>query len=114
MAAPGGSEAAHLERLLRVTTCLATCGYGTQVGALMCTARAFYGDAQVWDAHVQHTGVRRRTYLMHAALKGNAARVQFLLDRGAAVNVASVSSTALTLAAQNGHLETVRCLVAPM
>ena len=79
--------AANLERLLRVTTCLATCGYGAQVGALMCAARAFYGDAQVWDAHVQHTGAGGSTYLMHAAFEGDAARVQFLLDRGAAVGL---------------------------
>ncbi len=40
----------HLERvdrLLRVGTCLAMCGYGAQVGALAATARAFRADAQL-------------------------------------------------------------------
>ena len=113
MAAQNVYEEEHLERLLRVATCLAMCGYGAQVAQLAATARAFYSDAQVWAAQVHHRGAQgRRTHLMHAARKGSTARVQYLLDRGAAVDaVTVVGRTALMLASDSGHLETVRCLV---
>ena len=91
-------EEDHLERLLRVATCLAMCGYGAQVGQLAATARAFYSDAQVWAAQAHHRGGRGRTHLMHAAWMGSAARVQYLLDRGARVDVGSaVDAYALPL-----------------
>jgi ankyrin repeat protein len=112
MAALGISEEEHLEHLLRVATCLAQGGYGAQVAQLAACARAFYSDAQVWGAQVHHRGRRGRTYLMHAARHGNAARVQYLLDRGAAADAGDVRGyTALMLACAGGHLETVRCLV---
>ncbi len=57
----------HLERLLRVGTCLAECGYGAQVGQLAARARAFRADAQLWEAHARHGGPKGRTCLMHAA-----------------------------------------------
>ena len=102
----------HLERLLRVATCLAEGGYGAQVGQLAGAARAFYSDAQVWGAQVHHKGARGRTHLMHAARMGSAARVQYLLDRGAAADAGDARGlTALMIASLNGHLETVRCLV---
>ena len=113
MATRGAAAREHLERLLRVATCLAMCGYGAQVGQLAGAARAFYSDAQVWAALVHHRGKRgRRTHLMHAAYMGSAARVQYLLDRGAAVDAVTLSgATALMMASDGGHLETVRCLV---
>ena len=102
----------HLERLLRVATCLAACGYAAQVGALAGTARAFYDDAQVWGAQARHRGASGRTHLMHAAWSGNTARVQFLLGRGVAVDAREArGGTAQTAACHNGHLETARYLV---
>jgi ankyrin repeat protein len=109
-----GAEARelHLERLLRVATCLAEGGYGAQVGQLAACARAFYSDAQVWGAQVHHKGARGRTHLMYAARMDSAARVQYLLDRGAFANAAESDGwTALILASNRSHLETVRCLV---
>ena len=113
MAALDVCDEEHLERLLRVATCLAQCGYGAQVGQLAGTARAFYCDAQVWGAQVHHRGKRgRRTHLMHAARTGCTSRVQYLLDRGAAPDaVTDRGWTALMLAIMKGHLETVRFLV---
>ena len=113
MATRGAAAREHLERLLRVATCLAEGGYGAQVGQLAACARALYSDAQVWAAQVHHRGARgRRTHLMHAARTGSAARVQYLLDRGAAVDAVTVSGvTALLYASQDGHLKIVRCLV---
>ena len=90
MAALGIIEEEYLERLLRVATCLAMCGYGVQVGQLAGNARAFYSDAQVWAAQVHHRGPRGRTHLMYAAWMGSTARVQYLLDRGARVDAGSV------------------------
>ena len=51
MAALDVNEEERMERLLRVGTCLAMCGYGAQVGQLAATARAFRADAQLWGAH---------------------------------------------------------------
>jgi hypothetical protein len=53
MAALDTLDEERMERLLRVATCLAECGYGTQVGQLAATARAFRGDAQLWTAQAQ-------------------------------------------------------------
>lgn len=57
--------------------------------------------------------VQRRTALMRAAERGDAARVRALVRGGADVN-ASLSSgaTALTLAARQGHLGVVKLLLA--
>ena len=101
-----------MERLLRVAACLATCGYGAQVAQLAGTARAFYGDAQVWDAQVHHRGACGRTHLMHAAHMGSTERVQYLLDRGAAVDAVDLNGmSALLLACVYGRLENARFLV---
>ena len=89
----------HLERLLRVATCLAQCGYGAQVGQLAATARAFRGDAQLWTAQARNRGPAGRTLLMHAAFTGNVPRIQFLLERGADVEATSeLGTTALMMA----------------
>ena len=112
MAVLDAFEEDRLERLLRVATCLAMCGYGAQVAQLAGAARAFYSDAQVWGAQVHHRGALGRMHLMHAAHMGSAARVQYLLDRGASADAVDVhGQTALMMACENGHLETVRCLV---
>jgi spermidine/putrescine-binding protein len=111
-AARSRAEGLRMERLLRVATCLAECGYGVQVGQLAATARAFYGDAQVWAAQAQHSGPRGRTHLMHAAYVGSANRVRFLLDRGAAADATEVhGATALMGASWHNQLDTVRLLV---
>ena len=74
-----------MERLLRVATCLAECGYGAQVGQLAAAARALRADAQLWAAHARYRGPAGRTPLMHAAWTGNVGRIEFLLERGADV-----------------------------
>ena len=103
----------HLERLLRVGTCLAQCGYGAQVAQLAGTARAFRGDAQLWAAHARHRGRRGRTHLMQAACVGNAPRLLFLLEGGADVEAVETEfgSTALHWACGAGRSETARLLV---
>ena len=112
MATRGAAARAHLERLLRVGTCLAECDYGAQVGQLAATARAFRADAQLWAAHVRHRGPRGRTHLMHAALIGDAPRLIFLLERGADVKaVDEEGDTALVWACEHDHHGIVRFLV---
>ncbi len=118
MAALDASEEDHLERLLRVGTCLAMCGYGAQVGALAACARAFRADAQLWTAYARHKGLRGRTALMHAALIDDVHRIQFLVERGAEVEAvdAVFGETALMLACDagahqdSGAINYVRCL----
>ena len=102
-----------MERLLRVGTCLAMCGYGAQVGALAGTARAFRADAQLWTAHVRHRGPKGRTALMSAALVENLPRLQFLLERGADVEAVDAEDigTALMWACKMGHCKAARLLV---
>ena len=102
-----------MERLLRVGTCLAMCGYGAQVGALAGTARAFSADKQLWAAHARHRGPRGRSCLMYAARsKGSLGRVRFLVLRGAAVDAADASgTTALIEASRRGRLPSVRFLL---
>ena len=103
-----------MERLLRIATCLAECGYGAQVGQLAATARVFRGDAQLWAAHARYRGAAGgRTLLMHATLRDNVGRIVFLLERG--VDVEAVDSTfgdtALMLACRAGRCEAARVLV---
>jgi ankyrin repeat protein len=115
------SEEEHLERLLRVGTCLAQCGYGAQVGQLAACARAFRADAQLWTAHARHRGPTGCTALMHAAYTGNVDRIQFLVERGADEEAATTvevpdsdfaaGTTVLMLACKEGHCEAVRSLV---
>jgi ankyrin repeat protein len=113
MAVLDAYEEEHLERLLRVGTCLAMCGYGAQVGALAATARAFRTDAQLWGAHARFRGPMGRTALMHTAYEGDLPRIWFLLERGADVEAmeAEFGDTALMLACSAGQSETVRLLV---
>ena len=82
MAALDAHEEERLERLLRVGTCLAMCGYGAQVGQLAATARAFRADAQLWGAHARHRGSKGRTALMFAAENGRTDCVRLLMDCG--------------------------------
>ena len=67
----------------------------------------------MWAAQVHHRGGEYgRTHLMHAAHMGSTARVQYLLDRGAAADAVDAGGvTALMLASDSGHLEIVRCLL---
>ncbi len=90
MAALDAHDEEHLERLLRVGTCLAMCGYGAQVAQLAACARAFRADAQLWGAHARHRGPKGRTALMFAASLSNLPRIQFLPERGAEVEAADV------------------------
>ena len=78
-----------MERLLRIATCLAECGYGAQVGQLAATARAFRADAQLWAAHARYRGPKGFMLLMHAAWTGDVDRILFLLERGADVEAAT-------------------------
>ena len=111
----------HLERLLRVGTCLAESGYGAQVGQLAACARAFRADAQLWTAYARHRGPSGRTTLMHAAQMGSMGRIQFLVEHGADVEAATTAevqgsdfaagTTVLMLACKEGRCEAVHFLV---
>lgn len=88
MSFPSQSQlrAAHMERLLRVVTCVAASGHRAAVAPFLAASRAFYADAQLWAELARHRGPGGRTRLMHAAMQGEVARVQFLLERGVEVN----------------------------
>ena len=96
-------RAAHMERLLRVATCVAVSGHGAALAPLLASARAFYADAQLWAVLARLPGPGGRTRLMCAAGAGNEARAQFLLERGADVNDADAEGrTALMYASRVG------------
>ena len=111
MTTRGAIARERLERLLRVATCLAQCGYGAQVGALAATARAFRGDAQLWAAQARHRGPAGRTLLMHAVCADDVTRLDFLLAHSADVEAQAFASgdTALIGA---GYLGLLQCAVA--
>ena len=90
----------HVERVLIVATCLAQTGHGGAAAQMGLLCREFRADRGLWDALAQRRGPKGRTNLLHAALKGDAARVGFLIDRGAAVDWVSKEGSPLTLACQ--------------
>ena len=52
------------------------------------TCRGAWREEQIWNGLVNvRRGVLKRTHLMYAAAKGDAARVRWLLDRGAQVGI---------------------------
>ena len=107
----------HVERVLIIATCLAQAGHGGAAAQMGLLCREFRADRGLWDALAQRRGPKRRSHLMHAALKSDAARVGFLIDRGAAVDwVAKEGQSAMSLACQGGSeaiaLPIVRQLVA--
>jgi ankyrin repeat protein len=105
--------AAARERLLRVGTCLAQCGYGAQVAQLAACARALRADAQLWAAQARHRGRSGRTALMRAADMGDLPRIIFLLEHGADVEAveARFGDTPLMLACVSGRCDAARLLV---
>ena len=79
----------HVEDVLKIATGLALSGYGEAVGRMTGMARDFRADVPLWAVHKAYRGPRGRTRLMYAAVKGDLERVRFLVERGAAVEVAS-------------------------
>jgi hypothetical protein len=75
--------------------------------------RATWCDEATWSGlvHVQR-GPKKRTHLMYAALRGDATRVRWLLERGASAALSHTGYAPLTWAAERGHLEVVRILLA--
>jgi len=75
--------------------------------------RATWYDEATWSGlvHVER-GPKKRTHLMYAALRGDAARARWLLARGAPAAFPHTGYTPLTWAADRGHLEVVRALLA--
>ena len=68
--------------------CAAQNGYAREVDPFVGLCRETWGEEVLWDAlkDLPH-GKQRRTRLMHAAQKGDAARVKWLLKRGARPNL---------------------------
>ena len=84
-------------------TCLVRAGVAAPHEALTLgsLSKALYGEEQLWDAlAAAHVGPQRRTALMAAARRGDAARVRFLLARNARVNARTDLSPAKRVAAR--------------
>lgn len=96
------------------------CKYAADLRVVGSLCRAARAEEALWSAmsRVQH-GVYKRTALMFAAAHGQIERVQWLIARGAPLNVhatikgeAVADDTALHLAARYGHANVVAALAA--
>ena len=107
-------QPAAAARFLCALTRCAENGFGRDVEAaasLLCREAA--GEHQTWAAlkDLPH-GPHDRTRLMHAAFRGDKARVRWLLARGARLELRDVhGKTALMWAAEGGSLAAVRALL---
>ena len=104
--------------VLQVIALVAAEGYREEAlrAALLC--RALRDDVQLWGALKDvRFGPRGKTRLMHAAARGDAARLAWLLARGANPNAQCAQSwpwhchTALQFACANGHVRSMRLLL---
>ncbi len=71
--------------LLQVLCCVAFCGHPARNFATL--TRAFRGDEVLWGCIKDRCGRRGGNFLMACSHSGDVARVRWLLDRGANVNV---------------------------
>ena len=92
----------------------AKCCYAYDVRACAGLCRATWAEEAFWSGLVRvRAGPRRVTRLMNAACHGDAARVAWLLARGAPREAKDVNGwTALFWASWKGHVDAVRALLA--
>jgi hypothetical protein len=90
------------------------CCYAYDVRRCAGLCRATWAEEAFWSGLVRvPVGPRRRTRLMYAAMRGDAARAAWLLARGAPRETKnSLGWTALHLASWAGHADVVRTLLA--
>lgn len=97
--------------LLTITSCLARGGYNSEVLIMVQLNRAFWWDAQIWDAFKDVDMGGGMTRLMVASGSGALNRVNWLLSRGARVDAAMFDGlTPLMSASMMGHLKVVCAL----
>jgi hypothetical protein len=93
----------------------AKCCYAHDVRACAGLCRATWAEEAFWSGlvRVSHPGPTKRTRLMYTAAHGDAARVSWLLARGAPREAKDASgNTALFWASWKGHVDAVRALLA--
>ena len=91
------------------------CCYAFDVRLCAGLCRATWAEEAFWSGlvRVSHPGPNLRTRLMYAAAHGDAARVSWLLARGAPREAKSDSgATALFMASYKGHTDALRALLA--
>ena len=91
------------------------CSYAFDVRLCAGLCRATWAEEAFWSGlvRVSHPGRQKRTRLMYAAYHGDAARMAWLLARGAPREVKDVDGyTALHWASLKGHADAVRALLA--
>jgi hypothetical protein len=90
------------------------CCYAFDVRACAGLCRATWAEEALWSGLVRvRAGPGERTRLMYAAAHGDAARVAWLLARGAPREARDVrGTTALFFASSKGHADAVRALLA--
>ena len=87
--------------------------FGVRLCAGLC--RATWAEEAFWSGlvRVSHPGPKKRTRVMYAACHGDAARVAWLLARGAPREAKDVNGcTALYYAGWKGHVDALRALLA--
>ena len=92
----------------------AKCCYAFDVRRCAGLCRAAWAEEAFWSGLVRvRAGPKKRTRLMYAASEGDAARVAWLLARGAPMEAEDVvGKTALHHASWKGHASTVHALLA--
>ena len=90
------------------------CCYAFDVRLCAGLCRATWAEEAFWSglARVAHPGPQKVTRLMYAAVRGDAARVSWLLARGAPRDAKDGGWTALHWASSAGHAAVVRALLA--
>ena len=88
-------------------------GYQKEVKPFLTLSHKTWEDVQIWAAVKDlKLGPWQRTHLMYAAMRGNIARMRWLLARGAQLELKDCQGkTALAVASEFGHLEMVRELI---
>lgn len=105
-------DAHHNDDFAQALLFAAQAGFDADVAPASGVCRAVWEDARLWERLVR-LRPQRRNVMMSVGFAGNAARLRWLLDQGADIEMKGVvGTTALMCTAWNRHLAATRTLLA--